>query len=563
MPDFDKTVDILIVGSGGAGLTAALVGSEQQLNILVVEKNEQFGGTTSYSGGGLWVPNNHVSKASGLEDSFESALTYMESVIEDVGPASSRERKIAYLENAPAMVLFLERLGFKWMASLGYPDYYPDKPGARTHGRSIESKLFNIKKLGDWRQFLLTYPGLPPIPMHTSEAIHMALSTRTWKGLITALKVLVVRFIGWRLLGKVPTGLGPALIGQLLLLCKNKNVELWRNSPFIELIQKNDEVIGAIIKHGEKIMRIKANRGVLLTAGGFAKNLDMRTRYQELPITIDWTSVQPNDKGDAIRAGMDAGAAVALMDDSWWGPSFLNPITHEPFFMTWERALPHSIIVDSLGERFMNEAQSYIDAGHEQYKQHRKTPAIPAWLIVDTRHRRRYPYAKMPPGYTPRWALESGYIIKASSITELAEKAGIHAPGLEKTIAHFNAIAQQGIDTDFGRGRTEFDRYWGDPRHHPNPNLGTLEKSPFYASKVYPGDLGTKGGLLTDEHARVLREDGSIIKGLYAAGNTTASVMGRTYPGPGSTLGPALTFGFIAAHSMASNGIASGSAETK
>jgi 3-oxosteroid 1-dehydrogenase len=542
---------MLVVGSGGAGLTAALVGRDQHLSTLVVEKNDQFGGTTSYSGGGLWIPNNHISKASGLDDSFEAALMYMENTIEEVGPASSRERKIAFLRHGPEMVRFLESMGLKWMPSLGYPDYYPDKPGGRTHGRSIESRLFNIKRLGSWRDYLLTYPGLPPVPMHTCEAVDMALSLRTLKGLMVAIKVFLLRFIGWRLLGKLPTGLGPALIGHLLLACKQRNMELWRNSPFVELIQKNNEVVGAVVEHEGRTIRVRARRGVLLAAGGFAKNLEMRSQYQEHPVSIEWTSVQPNDMGDAIRAGMKAGAAVALMDDAWWGPSFFNPVEGMPFFMTWERAFPHSIMVDANGERFTNEAQSYIDAGHEQYQQNRKTPAIPAWIIVDARHRRRYPYAKIAPGYTPKWALDSGFIVKAHSVTELAEKTGINEEGLNKTIQRFNEMARRGIDEDFGRGRTEYDLYWGDPRHGPNPTLGTIEKTPFYASKIYPGDLGTKGGLLTDEHARVLREDGSVIKGLYAAGNTSASVMGHTYPGPGSTLGPALTFGFIAAHHMA------------
>jgi 3-oxosteroid 1-dehydrogenase len=214
-------------------------------------------------------------------------------------------------------------------------------------------------------------------------------------------------------------------------------------------------------------------------------------------------------------------------------------------FLLAERSLPHGFIVDRSGKRFMNESESYVDAGHHTYQRNRTVEAIPAYLVIDSRHRRRYPFGFNLPGITPKKALESGYLVKAGSLEELAGKLGIDPAGLHETAARFAEFARTGEDEDFHRGDSAYDRFYSDPRVTPNPNLGAVAKPPFYAAKVYPGDLGTKGGLLTDEHARVLREDGSVITGLYAAGNTSASVMGRTYPGPGATIGPAMTFGYV------------------
>jgi len=289
---------------------------------------------------------------------------------------------------------------------------------------------------------------------------------------------------------------------------------------------------------------------VLLAAGGFAKNKEMREKYGS-PGSIEWTFVPPGDTGDAIRAGMSFGAATALMDDAWWFPALIDPATGNPIFLLLERSLPHSIIVDSSGARFMNESESYVDAVRHQFERNTKVPTIPAWLIIDARHRSRYPFGTFTSGFTPKSAFESGFVTKAETLDELATKIGVDPAGLSVTVRRFNDMARKGVDEDFGRGRSAYDRFFGDPRCKPNPNLGTLEKPPFFASRVWPGDIGTRGGLLTDENARVLREDGSPIPRLYATGNTTASVMGRTYPGAGSTLGTAMTFGYVAMNHLA------------
>jgi succinate dehydrogenase/fumarate reductase flavoprotein subunit len=260
----------------------------------------------------------------------------------------------------------------------------------------------------------------------------------------------------------------------------------------------------------------------------------------------------PGDTGDAVRAGIAAGAATALMDDAWWGPCFLDQ-DGTSNFMLWERSLPFGFIVDSSGQRFMNESASYTDCGHWQYERNATAPAIPSWLVIDSRHRRYYPFGAILPGMTPKKVLGPDFMIKAASLEELAAACGIDAKGLRATAQRFARFAEQGRDEDFHRGDSAYDRVYSDPRVKPNPNLGTVAKAPFYAVRVWPGDLGTKGGLLTDEHARVLREDGSVMASLYAAGNTSASVMGRTYPGRGSTIGPAMTFGMIAGRHIAAN----------
>ena len=290
---------------------------------------------------------------------------------------------------------------------------------------------------------------------------------------------------------------------------------------------------------------MRARRGVVLAAGGFARNRELRTRHQ--PVTGEWSSTAGGDTGDAIEAGAALGAATALMDDAWWGLMFLTG-QGRPLTCLWERSLPGAIVVDRHGRRFVNESTSYVDVGHAVLER----DAVPCYLIMDARHRNRYVLRNMLPRRTPKAAYgDDGFLVRASTLNELAAKLGVDPVGLRYTVDRFNGFAATGVDEDFGRGTSRYDHYYSDPRVKPNPNLGPIEQAPFWGAKLYPGDLGTKGGLLTDERARVVREDGSPIPGLYAAGNTTATVMGRTYPGPGGTLGPAIVFGHLASRDIA------------
>lgn len=545
----DSSKSVVVVGSGAAALTAALAAKEAGLEPLVVERMDTIGGSSGMSGGGMWVPNNPLMLQAGVPDSYEQARLYMDTVIGDVGPASSPQRRDAFLRQGPRMVEWLSRLGFRFHYTPGYADYYPEQPGGSVKGRSVEPDFFDLNKLGAYKGKI---NGALPLALHTLDASKISLSFRVFSAFLHTAYLIGIRNIGSRLIGKSPTGLGGALIGQLLYLALQRSIPVWTNSPMVELISEGGRVKGVVVEKEGKRTALYS-KAVILAAGGFAHNNEMRQRYHPHPITTEWTVANPGDLGIAIQAGMAIGAATALMDDAWWGPVFIDH-KGKSQFMLWERSAPYSFIVDSSGQRFMNESASYVDCGHWQYERHRQVPAIPAYLIMDSRHRRYYPFGMMLPGRTPKEVFESGMMVMADSLEELAKGLNINAENLLETARRFNQFAASGKDLDFRRGDSAYDRVYSDPKVKPNPNLAPVERPPFYAVRVWPGDLGTKGGLLTDECARVLNTNGEPIEGLYAAGNTTASVMGRTYPGPGSTLGPAMVFGMIAGRHAAGAG---------
>jgi len=539
--EFEHTTNVVVVGSGAAGLTAAVAARDAGCEVIVLESMDKVGGSSAKSGGGFWIPNNPYMKAAGVDDSYEAALIYLNEVIPEKGPASSKELREAYVKHAPELVTWLEGLGFKAIYARGYPDYYPECPGGCAEGRCVEGDLFDPRSLGEqWKDRVQTVP----VPMHTYEVNMLSLAMRTWSGFFTVVDIIGRRTILWRLLGKQRVSMGGSLIGQLLKILLDRSVPVWLETPLVSLITDGDAVVGVIAEKGGKNIRIRATHGVILAAGGFEHNDAMRQQYQQHPISTEWTSGASGNKGGGIQAGIAVGAAVEMMDDAWWMPTLLPK--SGPMPVIFERSLPYSMIVDSSGQRFMNESQSYVACGQQQYKRNKIVPAIPAYLILDSRHRKYYMLAmNMMPRITPKSAYKEGFITKANSLPELARKMGIDEAGLVATAKRFSQFAKNGRDEDFGRGESAYDHFYSDPRVKPNPNLGPIEKAPFYALKIWPGDLGTMGGLLIDEHARVLRKDGSIIRGLYAAGNNTASVMGRTYPGPGSTIGPAMVFGMI------------------
>ena len=544
--DLEHDADVVIVGSGAAGLVAGLVVAERGLRCLVLEKSELVGGSSGLSGGGLWIPANPLMRAAGVPDAVEDARRYLEAVIGDAGPASSPARREAFLRTGPALVAFLRGLGLRLVRSAGYPDYHPDQPGASILGRCVEARIFDGRRLGPWLAKLRIRPGAVALPFYNREIPHLGLAGRTVQGFWTAVNVRWVRRFGRRLLRQAPLTGGASLVGQLLQLNLRRGTEVWLQCPVLELIMRDGRVVGVTVERQGRRLRIGAARGVLLAAGGFARNEQMRQQYHPHPISATWSMAAPTDTGDGIRAGMAIGAATALMDDAWWGPALLLPGGIAVFTLR-ERSLPGSIIVDHNGQRFMNESASYVDCGHRIYQRNQTVTAIPAWLIIDDKHRRRYPFVMLRPARTPDTIIESGFLKRANSLPELAGQIGVDPDGLAATVRRFNRFAAAGRDEDFHRGDTAYDRFYGDPRVNPNPNLGTIDTPPYYASAIYPGDLGTKGGLLTDEHARVLRDDTTPIPGLYAAGNTTASVMGRTYPGPGCTLAAATVFAYLAA----------------
>ncbi|HWP62188.1 MAG TPA: FAD-dependent oxidoreductase [Candidatus Binatia bacterium] len=551
----DVTVDAVVVGSGAAGLTAALVAKKLRLDVLVVEKSPLYGGSTALSGGGLWVPNNHLMKAAGIYDSPELAETYLTAIIGDRVPLS---RIRAFIAAAPEMVRFLaDRCGIPFQIVPNSADYY-DRPGAITNGRALEVRPFNGKLLGPHRRELRSQLELPGgVGMSIGEFLLLSKFRTTAAG-----KRQLLRFVGTAATHVVTRrerlGLGQALVGRLRYALLQAGVPLWLRAPLTNIVVEGgrvgegSRVVGVEVERDGRRTVVAARRGVVLAAGGFARNQAMREQYLPKPTSAEWSSANPDDTGDAIRLGMELGAATDLMDDAWWGSAYVLP-GQGAFFTVAERQLPGTLVVDATGRRFANEAMPYTDWGHAVYAHHAATGAgIPNYLILDQRARSRYMLGTAMPGRgLPKVFFESGVAVQADTIRGLAAQLGMDPAVLEATIERFNGFARGKRDQDFRRGETPFEHVYADPGTWPNPSLAPVDRPPFYAIKMVVGDLGTKGGLVTDERARVLDGEGRVIPGLYAAGNTSASVMGNVYAGAGATIGPAMTFGYLAALDMA------------
>jgi 3-oxosteroid 1-dehydrogenase len=543
--------DVVIVGSGAAGMTAALAAAHHGLRAVVLEKTEWFGGSTARSGGGIWAPGNEVLRKAGVRDTPEQARAYLARVAGDCVPA---ERQRALLEQGPAMLALVRAttpVDFAWVPD--YADYYPEAPGGLAQGRSIEPVPLDGRVLGAE----LAHLNPPYVPSPNGVTITQAdyrwlsLGPRHPRAILASVKVLG-RLARTRVLGHRTLSMGQALAAGLRAGLMAKEVPVWLSTPMTGLHVEDGRVTGVQVTRDGQPALIRARLGVVLAAGGFERNEEMRRRYQRPPIGTEWTTGSAGNTGDAITAGEAAGAALDLMDDAWWGPSI--PLASRPYFVLAERSLPGCILINGAGQRFVNESAPYVDAVHAMYDGHADgTPHIPAWLIIDQRYRNTYVFAgRAPRKPLPRRWYAAGTAHRAPTIAELAERVGVDGAALAKTVVRFNEFAEAGKDADFGRGDSAYDRYYGDPRQRPNPCLAPLRQAPFYAVKIVPGDLGTKGGLRTDERARVLREDGSAIAGLYAAGNASAAVMGHSYAGAGATIGPAMTFGYIAALDLAS-----------
>jgi 3-oxosteroid 1-dehydrogenase len=556
---WDVVTDCVMVGSGGGSLCAALSANSAGLQSLVLEKADVIGGSTAMSGGILWLPDNPVSRRAGVLDSRSDALAYFQNLVGHDNPATSLARVNAFLDAVNPMVNFLEDNGIHFRHCEGYSDYHDELPGGKARGRSIETELFDTTQLGPWQQRLRISDTLPAIPMYTSEVATATLNGRTGKSLRTIAKV-AGRLVAAIARNQSVRGSGAALQGWMLMAAVRADIPIWNSTPVLDLVVEAGRVVGVIAERHGRVIRIQANRGVLLNAGGFSHNEAMRARYGRQPSSTKWTVANPGDTGEVIESAMKHGAATDLMDEAWWIPTTLLP-DGSPLYIVYERSKPHCIIVDGSGQRYCNEAASYMEVGQRMYERNCVAPAIPSWFVMDSRHRRRYMWGLSPAGFTPKEWLRSGYLRKADTIDELARLCGIDAAELSRTVERFNGNAATGVDRDFHKGDRMYDRYYGDPRVTPNPTLAPLNKPPYYAVAVYPGDVGTCGGLLTDEHARVLNSDGDIFPGLYATGNCTASVMGRTYPGAGASIGASFAFGWLAARHMSTPGITSASRE--
>ncbi|HCX85674.1 MAG TPA: 3-oxosteroid 1-dehydrogenase [Micrococcales bacterium] len=537
--------DVVVVGSGGAGLATALGAIDAGLSVLIVESTDKWGGSTAMSGGGMWLPDNPLMARDGVGDSREEALTYLDACVGEVGEAANRARKEAFVDGVDDFVTTAERYGVVFARATDYPDYYPELPGGKI-GRSIEVKPLDSKVLGPWWD---TLRGAIPLPAMTNDVWLLGRSWSTVGGMVRGAQV-VGRIAGGVVTGKRLVGIGNAwatAFGKAVMV--DHATPVWLDSPLEDLVVEDGRVVGVRVTHEGASVTVRANRGVMLAGGGFEGNREWRQKYQG----IDGDpSGNLGNLGHPIDVARRAGAALELMDDAWWGASLAAPPGGRPSFLVGERSMPDSIMVDSTGERFANESESYVDLGHHMLERdHGKGPY---WLILDGRYAKRYFRTFAMDPRAMKAMKEAGIAVKAKTLPELARAIGVDATVLGATVERFNGFARSGVDGDFGRGNSAYDRYYGDPTVRPNNNLGPIEKGPFLAYKVVLGDLGTKGGVVTDADARALREDGSVIEGLYAAGNTSASVMGHTYPGPGSTIGPAAVFGLRGARHMARAG---------
>jgi 3-oxosteroid 1-dehydrogenase len=543
------TYDVVVIGSGAAGMTAALTAAAQGLGVVVVEKAPTFGGSAARSGAGVWIPNNAVILAAGVPDTPAKAAAYLAAV---VGPDVPAARQQAFLAHGPGMISFVmahSPLRFRWME--GYSDYYPELPGGLPGGRSIEPDQLDGNLLG--AQLSHLNPPYLQVPtgmvVFSADYKWLAIAAVNAKGAAVAVECLA-RGTKAAVLGQKPLTMGQSLAAGLRKGLLDAGVPVWLGTPLTDLYVENGAVTGAVVTKNGTSGLVRARRAVIVGSGGFEHNGAMRAQYQQQPIGTNWTVGAKENTGDGIRAGQRAGGALGLMEDAWWGPAV--PLPDQPYFCLAERTLPGGLLIDAAGARFVNEAAPYSDVVHTMYRRNPSAPDIPAWLIVDQNHRNRYLFKDVAPtlAFPDDW-YRSGAAHKAWTLDALATSVGVPAAALRATVDRFNSLALKGTDTDFRRGDSAYDHYYTDPSVLPNPCLAPLWLPPYHAFRIVPGDLGTKGGLVTDARARVLRADGSVIPGLYAAGNASAAVMGHSYAGAGSTIGPAMTFGYLAALDIA------------
>jgi 3-oxosteroid 1-dehydrogenase len=551
MTTWDSTVDVVIVGSGGGGMVGALAAAAQGASVLVLEKQSLIGGSTAMSGGIVWVPDNPVMQSIGVPDSYEDAMLHFESVVGDVGLASSFERRHAFLTAGPEMVSFLQGCGVRFVYCRGYSDYYSSAKGGHDLGRGIEPVPFDGHVLGNWLEKL--QPGLAKslgLAVMTNEARSLSNYNRSVGALTVSARVVARTYLA-RLRRQALLTNGASLIGQMLHVAVTRGIPVWTDAPVEELIVEQDRVVGVRTMRDGSPVLVQARQGILLASGGFAHNAEMRQEYGgDQPNSARWSIANPGDTGEALKAAMRIGAKTDLMDEAWWLPS---PRTGRFGQSTLDQARqrPRTIYVDAGGKRFVNESNSYMEVGKEMYARDKTSRAVPCWLIFDDRYRKRYAHQRSSPGRFPKKLFESGMLKQAWTLADLATLCGIDASGLSETVERFNQHAARGVDPDYGRGESAYNRALGDPNPRVHPCLGPIDEAPFYAVQVVPGDIGTCGGLVTNEHAQVVDQDDRPIEGLYATGNGTATVMGRHYLGPGASIANTMVFGYVAARHAA------------
>lgn len=554
-PHWDHSVDLLVVGSGNGAMTGAICAHDMGAgDVLVIEKGQCFGGTSALSGGGVWVPCNRYAKAAGADDSFAAARTYLANTIPQdmVAP----EMLDTYLQNAPRMIDFLHNnTRVRYESLERYPDYFSNVEGARSGHRSMEPRPIAMSELGDEVRDLLPHGVMYMFDKFAISQVEASvLSSRLpgWKRMAAGLILRYYLDLAWLVKGlgvsRRTTGGGAGII-RLKLSMNDRGIPLWLSCSLKDLYRHDGRICGARVERDGKVLNIECRKAVLLAAGGFEHNQQMREQYLPSPTDTRWSAGCHSNTGDAIRIARKLGAATRLMNNAWWCTTIIIPGRPYPFLSIVTKSMPGSIVVNPAGRRFSNESQNYMSYLKETFAQHSETnPCIPSYMIFDSDFKKRnnvYPVVG-PDRLLPQRYFDEGLVAIGNSIEALAQNAGIDPAGLAQTVAQFNTYAQSGNDPEFHRGDAEYDRYYGDPQVRPNPCLGPILKPPFYAVRLEAGDFGTQGGLATNVNAAVLDNNDQVIPGLYACGNCSAAVL-PTYPGPGSTLGPAMTFAYQAA----------------
>ena len=549
MDEFDESYDWVIAGSGAGSFVSALVMRKAGKSVLILEKTPVLGGTTAKSGGVIWVPNNRFIRADEPDENAEKAMLYLETVCEDL-PGSNTEKRAAYVSEAPRMIDFLLGEGIALeRASKFWPDYYDDAHGGCSTSRSVVAKPFNTKELGEWEAKLR--PGFMPMKVKLDDGMKFAYVGKSWDITWSFLKTGVGMVLG-KLLGQRWVGAGAALQGRMLQAALKAGVEIRTETSVKELIVEDGKVVGVVTNKG----RIRANLGVLVNAGGFAQNQAMRDIY--MPGTnAQWSNVPEGDTGDLHGEFERVGGVLGQMDQMvgyqmtrmpGWEQAFVKP----PIQSTTGK--PHAILVDQSGQRYMNEGGSYELYCQNMWERNKTVPAVPSWAIFDAQYAAKYPIGGVKITKCYQMWRDSGYLKEADTIEGLARQLDCDPGTLQATVDRWNSFVDAGHDADFNRGHRKYDQWLGNPFHQPNPALGRIDKAPYYAVDVVPGDVSTYGGAVTDSQGRVVRADGSAIAGLYACGVSSASVMGGVYPAAGASIGPSMAFGYVAAKHAAGVG---------
>lgn len=549
--------DVLVIGSGASGMSAAVTAAAHGLGVLVIEKEPKFGGTTARSGGWLWIPGTSLAKEWGINEEPDLARTYLR---HEAGNSFDAERVDAFVEHGPRAVdFFITQTQVRFDMPLVFPDYHAEAPGGTLGGRSMVARPFDGKELGDNIKNLA--PALPELTVFGmmlgsgKEIVHFMRATRSVSSAFYVARRLSRHFAEVMRYGRGMTLTnGNALVGRLVKSAFDLGVQLWLAAPAQQLIVTNGAVRGAIVQRDGKSIQVNAKRAVVLACGGFPHDVARRKQlFPHAPTGHEHTSPGPTgNTGDGLRLAEKVGGKVnsSLPHAAAWVP--VSVTTRKdgtkgvmPHFI--DRAKPGVIAVTADGQRFTNEGDSYHDFVNAMVAACANRTEIAAYLICDHRTLRKYGLGCVAPFPLPIGQyLRTGYLKRGATLAELAGKTGISATGLESTVREFNVHARNGKDPAFGKGSKAYNRYQGDALHSPNPCLAPLEHGPFYAIKLVVGDLGTYAGLITDRFSRVLDGGRHPIPGLYAAGNDISTIMGGNYPGAGITLGPALTFGHIA-----------------